>query len=143
MNLTTAAEYLASLPADRREAISKVRATILKNLPQGYEESIQFGMIGYGIPLSRYPNTYNGRPLEIAALANQKNYMALYLMAVYASPAIETWFKDEWAKTGKKLDMGKSCLRFKKLDDLPLELIGRTIAKVKPEDYILFYESHR
>jgi hypothetical protein len=133
-------ELIASLPPDRAEAISKVRGVIRANLPPGYVESMQYGMIGYGIPLERYPDTYNGQPLGYAALTNQKNHMALYLMSVYGSSDEERWFKQRYAESGKKLDMGKACLRFKRLEDLPLELIGETIARTPVERYIAGYE---
>ena len=140
---TTPKDYLASLPADRRKAISTLRALVRKNLPKGYREVMQWGMIGWVIPLSRYPDTYNGEPLCVAGLASQKNAMSLYLMTVYGNKDIETWFKTEYAKTGKKLDMGKSCLRFRTLEDLPLELIGRTIGRVSVDQYIATYERAR
>jgi uncharacterized protein YdhG (YjbR/CyaY superfamily) len=138
---TTVAKYLAELPPDRRAAIAKVRETILANLPEGYEEGMQFGMIGYCVPLSRFPNTYNGQPIGIAALASQKQYMALYLMSVYGDPKTEAWFRDAFAKAGKKLDMGKSCVRFKKLEDLPLDVIGQTIARVSVDQLIAQVEA--
>jgi uncharacterized protein DUF1801 len=136
-------ELLAGLPPERREALSKVREIILANLPPGYVESMQSGMIGYGIPLERYPNTYNGQPLGYAALANQKNHMSLYLMSVYGSPDEERWFKQRYAQSAKKLDMGKACLRFKRLEDLPLDLIGEAIARTPVERYIAGYEAAR
>jgi hypothetical protein len=137
----TVAEYLESLPADRRAAIERVRATILEHLPDGYEEGMQFGMIGYYVPLERYPDTYNGRPLQVAALANQKRYMALYLMAQYAGR--DSWFREEYAKRGLKLDMGKSCVRFRSLDELPLDLVGRAIAETPVDEFIRLYENAR
>ena len=97
-------------------------------------------MVGYYIPLSRYPQTYNGQPLAVAGFASQKGYMSLYLMSVYATPELGRWFEKEYAKTGKKLDMGKSCVRFKSLDDLPLDLIGKVIAKTSVEEFIGIYE---
>jgi hypothetical protein len=136
-------EYLDSLPPDRREAISKVRDVILRNLPPGYEEGVQYGMISYYIPLSRYPKTYNNQPLGLAALASQKNYMALYLMNIYADLETLNWFKDSYAKSGKKLDMGKSCIRFKRLEDLPLEIVGQAIMCNSVDDFIALYESSR
>jgi hypothetical protein len=139
---TTVEAYLEELPDDRRAAISAVRDVILKNLPKGYEEVINWGMITYQIPLERYPNTYNGQPLMFAALASQKNHMAVYL-CVCMSKEIETWFREEFRKAGKKLDMGKSCVRFKKLDDLPLAVIGKAIKKVSPKAYIAYYEHSR
>jgi len=136
-------EMIAGLPPDRAAAISRVREVILANLPPGYVESMQYGMIGYGIPLERYPDTYNGQPLGYAALANQKNHMSLYLMSVYGNPDEERWFKQRYAQTGKKLDMGKACLRFKRLEDLPLDLLGETIARTPVERYIAGYERAR
>jgi hypothetical protein len=138
---TTVKEYLDELPAERRKAISAVRKTIRKHLPEGFKEGMQYGMIGYFIPLKRYPTTYNGQPLGIAALASQKNYMALYLMAVYGDPKLEKWFKSAFAKAGKKLDMGKSCVRFKSLDDLPLDVIGEVVSSVSVDDFIARYEA--
>jgi Domain of unknown function (DU1801) len=135
--------YLADLPADRQQALSTVRQVVLDNLPEGYEETIEFGMITYAIPLSRYPNTYNGRPLGYVALASQKNYMSLYLMGVYATPGGEAEFRERYAETGKKLKMGKSCVRFGKVEDLPLDLIGATVASVSVDDYIDVYEASR
>jgi hypothetical protein len=134
--------YLEQLPADRRAAIAAVRDVIVKNLPKGYEETMNWGMISYQIPLGHYPNTYNGQPLMYAALASQKNHMAVYL-CVCMSKEIETWFREEFRKAGKKLDMGKSCVRFKKLDDLPLAVIGKAIKKVSPKAYIANYEKSR
>jgi Domain of unknown function (DU1801) len=140
---TTVEGYLASLPEDRRAAIGAVRDTILQHLPDGYEEGIQHGMLGYYIPLERYPDTYNGQPLGVAALASQKNYMSLYLNCVYSDEEQQAWFEQRWAQTGKKLDMGKSCVRFKRLDDLPLDVVGEAIARVPPEDFIAAYERSR
>ena len=140
---TTVDEYLAELPADRREAIGAVRAVILQHLPRGYEENMQYGMIGYVIPLERYPVTYNGQPLAYAALASQKNYMSLYLMNIYGDEETERWFTDQYKATGRKLDMGKSCVRFRKLEDLPLELIGDAIARTTVADFIERYEVSR
>jgi hypothetical protein len=99
-----------------------------------------YGMIGWYIPLERFPNTYNGQPLGLAALASHKNYMSLYLNSVYGDPRTEAWFKDRYAASGKRLDMGKSCVRFRRLDDLPLDVIGDTIARVDLESYVAWYE---
>jgi uncharacterized protein YdhG (YjbR/CyaY superfamily) len=140
----TVAEYLAALPEDRRAAIQAVRKVILKNLDDKYAEGIQYGMIGYFVPHSVYPAGYHcdpKQPLPFAGLASQKNHMALYLMCSYVNAEYEKWLRAEWAKTGKKLDMGKSCIRFKKLDDLPLDLIGRAIARVPAKKYIANCES--
>jgi hypothetical protein len=136
-NAKTVDKYIAGLPEDRRKEIKTVRNLILKHLPKGYEEGM-FGMIGYYVPLEDYPDTYNGQPLWIAGLAAQKNYNSLYLMAVYGNTKIEKWFKEKYKQSGKRLDMGKSCVRFKKAEDLPLELIAETIAKV-PRDALIKY----
>jgi hypothetical protein len=137
---TSIDDYLAGLPADRRAALSTVREVILKNLPQGYRETMAWGMISYGIPLDRYPNTYNKQPLALAALASQKNYISLYLMTVYGSREVEKWFKERYQASGKKLDMGKSCVHFRKADDLPLDLVGEVIGRVSVDEYIQQYE---
>jgi len=137
-------EYLAELPDDRREAISAVRATILKNLPKGYEEGMQYGMIGYYVPHSVYAPGYHcdpKQPLPFASLASQKNHMGFYFMCIYSNPELETWLRVAWAKTGKKLDMGKSCIRFKKLEDVPLKVVGQAIKKVPVKKFVEFYES--
>ena len=136
----TVDEYLASLPAERREVVSAVRDIVLRNLPAGYVETMAWGMIGYGIPLERYPNTYNGQPLAYAALAAQKNHFSLYLMGIYGIPERAARMKEAFQESGKKLDMGKACIRFRKLDDLPLEAIGEAVASLTPEQYIAYYE---
>lgn len=139
----TISGYLESLPFERREAIARVRKVIRDNLPPGYEEQMLMGMISYVVPLKRFPETYNGHPLMMAALASQKNHMALYLMCVYGHSESASWFREEFRKSGKRLDMGKACIRFKKIDDLPLELVGRSIARVPVEDYIAVYKKSR
>lgn len=141
---TTVDQYLASLPEDRRAAISAVREVILENLDDGYEEGIQYGMIGYYVPHKVFPAGYHcdpKQPLPFASLASQKSHMAVYLMCVYGQPEQEKWFRQAWAKTGKKLDMGKSCVRFKKLEDVALDVIGETIRRVPAKAYIAHYES--
>lgn len=140
---TTISEYLESLPPDRRKAVEQLCKIVRKNLPKGYEEGIEFGMPSWFVPLSRYPNTYNKRPLQIAAIASQKGYMSLYLTAVYGDPATRTWFQKAFADAGKKLDMGKSCVRFKALDDLPLDVIGKAVARVSVDAYLAQYEASR
>ena len=132
----TVAEYLSNLDGVRREAISAVRGVILDNLPDGYEEAMQFGMITYVVPLSVLANTYNGQPLMYVALASQKRYMSLYLTNVYGDESVEQWFRERYRAAGKKLDMGKSCVRFRKLDDLPLELVGEVVAKTPIADFV-------
>ena len=139
----TVKEYLESLPEDRREAISAVRDVILKHLPEGYQENMNWGMICYEVPLERYPNTYNKQPLGIAALASQKNYMAVYLTSIYSGGESEKKFREGFAAQGKKLDMGKSCVRFKKLDDLPLDVIGKAVAQWPVDDLVKHYEESR
>ena len=127
---STVEEYLSELPEDRRAAIESVRATILENLPDGYEEAMNWGMFTYQVPLETYPETYNGQPLMYAALASQKNHMAVYLTGIYISDESREEFEEAYRATGKRFDVGKSCVRFRKLDDLPLDLIGETIASV-------------
>lgn len=141
---TTVAEYLASLPADRRAEISAVREVIRKNLDRDYEEGMQYGMIGYYVPHRVYPQGYHcdpRQPLPFAGLASQKNHMSLYLMCVYLHGDQESAFRQAWAKTGKKLDMGKACVRFKKADDLALDVIGATIRGVPAKKYISVVET--
>jgi uncharacterized protein YdhG (YjbR/CyaY superfamily) len=133
---TAVEEYLAELPVERREAIETVRAKILEDLPAGYEEVMNWGMITYQVPLETYPDTYNKQPLMFAALASQKNHMAVYLTGIYISDESRDEFEAACRATGKRLDVGKSCVRFKKLDDLPLDLIGETIASV-PMDRLI------
>jgi hypothetical protein len=140
---STVDQYLAELPEDRRVAIATVRDAILRLLPDGYEEMMQYGMISYIVPQSRYPKTYNGQPLAIASIGNQKNYMAVYLNNVYSDRGTEQWFVDEYARTGKKLDMGKSCVRFKKLEDLAIDLIARAVARTPVDEFIAAYEAAR
>ncbi|MCH8271779.1 MAG: DUF1801 domain-containing protein [Candidatus Marinimicrobia bacterium] len=140
---TTVEEYISELPSDRTSDIKAVRQVILDNLPKGYVETMQYGMITYVVPFERYPNTYNGLPLGYISLASQKNYMALYLMNVYGNKEIESNFKNRYIASGKNLDMGKSCVRFKKLEDLPIDLIGETVAITTVEDFIKKYEESR
>jgi uncharacterized protein YdhG (YjbR/CyaY superfamily) len=136
-------QYLAELPADRRGAIMKVRTVILNNIPEGFKETMQYGMISYVIPIERYPNTYNRQPLAIVALASQKNYMSFYLMSIYGDEKKRAWFKKEHKKSGKKLNMGKSCVRFKKVEDLPLDLIAEAVARTSVKEFIERYEESR
>ena len=135
-NATTVHAYLSALPEDRRAAIAAVRQTILENLPPGYEEAMNWGMITYQVPLATRPDTYNGQPLMYAALASQKNHMAVYLTGIYMSEDARREFETAYEATGKRLDVGKSCVRFKRLDDLPLELIGECIASEEVESFV-------
>lgn len=139
----TVEEYLDELPPDRREVVSEVRQTILDNLPEGYVESMNWGMISYEIPLERYPDTYNKKPLAYAALAAQKNHYSIYLMGCYADSEQEAVLKEGFEQAGKRLDMGKSCVRFRKLDDVPLDVIAGVIASTTPEQFIAIYENAR
>ena len=139
----TVEDYLAELPPERRDAIEAVRDVVNANLPDGYRESMAFGMIGWGIPLEDYPDTYNGQPLGVVALASQKNHMALYLMGIYAVPGLEDWFREQYADRGLTIDMGKSCLRFKRLEQVPLDVIGEVVRRVPPDAYIAAYEDAR
>jgi hypothetical protein len=142
----TVSQYLESLPEERRTALQQIRTVILDHLPKGYQEGFQFGILSYYVPISLYPNGYlNDKKtgLPYLSLASQKNYMSLYLMCVYGDKKLAEWFETEYKKTGKKLDMGKSCLRFKKVEDLPLELIGEVISKVSVDDFIAQYETSR
>ncbi|MFQ5500679.1 MAG: DUF1801 domain-containing protein [Phycisphaerae bacterium] len=140
----TVDQYLAELPEDRRETLSAVRAVILKNLPKGYAEGMQYGAIGYYVPHSVYPPGYHcdpKQPLPFAGLASQKNYMTMSLMCVYGDPEHESWFRTAWTRTGKKLNMGKSCVRFRKLDDVALEVVGEAVRRVPAKKFIDFYET--
>jgi hypothetical protein len=132
-------EYLATLPDDRREAIRQVVEVVRQNLPAGFKEGMQVGMIAWYVPLSRLPETYNGQPLGLAAVANQKHYMSLYLNSVYGDPETEAWFRQAYAASGRRLDMGKSCVRFRRLSDLPLEVIGQAIARVDLDRFVARY----
>lgn len=139
----TVEEYNARLPPDRRAAIEAVRDVVRNNLPEGFEEGLAYGMITWYVPLTTFPDTYNGQPLGLAALASQKNYMALYLNNVYGDPETERWFRGRWATTGKRLDMGKSCVRFKRLEDLPLDVVGETIAQTRLDHFLDRYRDVR
>ena len=132
----TPEEYLTELDPARREAISAVRNVILDNLPDGYEEVMQFGMISYVVPVSAFPDTYNGQPLMYIALASQKQYMSLYLTSVYADKSVSDWFRQRYLATGKKLNMGKSCVRFRKLEDLPLDLVAEVTALTPLDEFV-------
>ena len=133
---TTVEQYIKELPDDRREAIETVRQVILENLPEGYEEVMNWGMITYQVPLETYPDTYNGKPLMYAALASQKNYMSVYLTGIYMDEAVKRKFEAAYRGTGKRYDVGKSCVRFRRLDDLPLDLIGESIALLRVNDFV-------
>lgn len=140
----TPEEYLETLTENRKEAVSLLRNTILENLPEGFEETMSYGMLGYIVPHSLYPKGYHAdpkQPLPFMSLASQKNYIALYHMGIYSDKQLLKWFTDAYPKHSKsKLDMGKSCIRFKKMDQIPYELIGELSKKITPEEWINTYE---
>lgn len=138
----TVDEYLVELPDDRRADIEAMREVILEHLPEGYDEVMRWGMITYEVPLERHPDTYNGQPLALASLAAQKNYNALYLTGVAYTEG-EDAFRDRYEKSGKKLDMGKSCLRYRSVDDVALDVIGDTIAGWPVDVYLEQYDRSR
>ena len=140
-NATTVEEYLAELPDDRRADVETIRNMVLENLPAGYIETMRWGMITYEVPLDIYPDTYNGQPLMFLALAAQKRHLALYLTNVAFVPGGEERFKARYLETGKKLDMGRSCLRFKSADDLASELVAETIRSTPLDEFIEGYEA--
>ena len=140
---TTVAAYLDELAPERRAAIATVRDAINAALPAGFVEGMSYGMIGWVVPLADFPDTYNGQPLAYAGLAAQKNGNSLYLNGVYASPDRAERFREAWAASGKKLDMGKSCLRFRRADDLALDVIRDEIAATTPAEFIAIYEATR
>jgi hypothetical protein len=139
----SAEEYVAALPEHRRGAIIAVRSLVKKHLPKGYAEFVSFGMLNYAVPLSRLPKTYNGEPLSYVALAAQKNYCSLYLMSVYGNKQHEAKLRSAFTAAGKKLDMGKSCIRFQTADDLPLDAVGEIIGSVPSEKWIEIFEASR
>lgn len=129
-------EYLAELPPERRSALEKVRQTILENLPEGYEETLNWGVITYQVPLEVYPDTYNKKPLMYAALASQKNHMAVYLTGIYLDEKLSQEFEQSYKATGKRYDVGKSCVRFRKLEDLPLPVIAKSIRALEMDEFV-------
>lgn len=136
-------DYIAELPADRHDALTELREVILENLPDGYEEAMNWGMITYQVPLATYPDTYNGKPLMYAALASQKNHFAVYLSGIYQDDGKRDAFLEAYKATGKRLDVGKSCVRFRKLDDVPFDVIGDAIAAVPVDEFVAVAESSR
>ncbi len=141
----TVAEYLESLSAERKEVVSKLRQVVRKNLPKGFEEVIGYGMIGYVVPFKLYPQGYHCNPkdpLPFMNIASQKNFVAVYHMGIYADEKLSKWFQGEYSKLDVgKLDMGKSCIRFKKMEQIPYQLIGELSSKITPSDWIVKYES--
>ncbi|MFG0274169.1 MAG: DUF1801 domain-containing protein [Phycisphaerales bacterium] len=139
----TVEAYLDSLPPDRREVIERVRAVINDNLPAGYAEGMQYGMIGWFVPHGVYPKGYHcdpKQPLPFVSLASQKNHMAVYLCTVYMTPEEQAWFERAWKAAGKRLDMGKSCVRFKSLDGVALEVLGEAVARWPAPKFVAAYE---
>ena len=140
----TPENYITQLPADRKEAINKLRSTILNNIPPGFQETISYGMIGFAVPLTAYPNGYHAgknQPLPFINIASQKNFVTLYHMGLYADENLLKWFKSEFPKCSKsRLDMGKSCIRFRNPDQIPYGLIGELVKKISPDDWINLYE---
>jgi len=139
----TVKQWLASVPAERKDAINAVRDAVNDHLPPGYEETVDWGMLAWVVPLATLPNTHNGHPLTLAALGAHTKLMTLYLMTVYSDPKVRREFQIAYKKTGKKLDMGGCCVHFKKLDDLPLDVVGDTIARVAVDEYVERYETSR
>src|SRR5690348_8256182 len=140
---TTAARFLATLPAARRAALSRVRSAVRKHLPRGYQEVVVGKMIVYQVPPSVYPDTYNGQPLWYAAIAAEKNYLTLHLLTVYGSGPLKTKLEDGFRAAGKKLDMGKACIRFQKADDLALDAVGDVVASVPLEKFVAVAQAAR
>jgi hypothetical protein len=143
MAIETVDEYLDSLPDDRREAIEAVAEAVRKGLPDGYAEELRWGMISWEIPLATYPDTYNGQPLAYVSLASQKNHMSLYLMGIYSDEGNRAWFEQALEDRSIKLDIGKSCVRFKKLESLPLDLVTDAVSRFTVDEYIDAYEKSR
>lgn len=140
---STVEEYFAGLSEERRAVVSVVREVILRHLPAGYQERPAWGGICYEVPLDQYPHTYNGQPLAYVALTAQKNHFALYVMSLYDCSGDHGELRDAFARAGKRLDMGKACIRFRKLDDLPLDVIGALIASTAPDTYVARCEAAR
>lgn len=142
---TSPEDYLNELPTDRKSAVAKLRNTLLENLPEGFQECVSYGMLGYVVPHSIYPNGYHCNPktpLPFMALASQKNFIALHHMGIYADTKLLDWFVAEYPKHAKfKLDMGKGCIRFKKVDDIPFDLVAELAKKISVADWIKTYES--
>lgn len=140
---TTVEDYISELDSDRQESIAAVRKIILKNIDPAFQEQMQYGMIGYSVPHSIYPPGYHcdpKQPLPFAALASQKNYMSLYLISAYNDTEFDSWIRDAFEKLGKKLDMGKCCIRFKKLSDLPLDVVAEAFRRVRCDQFVKSYE---
>lgn len=142
-NTQTVEEYIQELPEYRRETIEEMRELILDNLPEGYEETISWGMINYEIPLEKYPDTYNNQPLTYVGLSAQENHNALYLMSVYQDEDLQDWLEEQFEEENKEMDMGRSALRFHNVNDLPLDAIAKIISSQTPDEFIEAYEETR
>ena len=142
----TVDEYVSALPSDRREAIQAVRDAVNRRLPKGYEEGISYGMIGWYVPHSIYPAGYHcdpRLPLPFAGLASQKNHMSFHVMSLYMSSKDRGWFEDAWKKAGKKLEMGAACVRFRRVEDVALDVLGEAVARCPVDEWIRIYEAAR
>jgi len=142
-NATSVNEYLNEIPPERKRELSIVRAQIIKSLNKGFSEAMNWGMISYEVPLKTFAETYNGKPLMFAALASQKDHMALYLTTVYADPEINKWFRYKFEESGHKLDMGDSCIRFKSASDLPLDVISEIISRTNVDEFVAYFKRKR
>lgn len=141
----TVPEYLASLPEDRRAILDSLRAIILKNIDKGFEERMGYGMMGYAVPHSIFPAGYHcdpKQPLPFAGMASQKQGISLYMMGLYMDPSLKNWFVTAWKATGKKLDMGAACIRFKRLEDVPLDVVAEAFRRMKLKQYVATYEAN-
>lgn len=142
----TVDDYIKELPEDRKAAITKLRSVIKKHLPKGFKEGMGYGMMGYFVPHSIYPAGYHCNPkdpLPFMGMASQKNFISFYHMGIYGDPKLLKWFTDEYSKAGVgKLDMGKSCVRFKKMENIPFDLIGKLVSKISVDDWIACYEKN-
>lgn len=145
-NAASPEEYISTLPDDRKDAVDKLRKVINKNIPKGFEEVMNYGMLGWVVPHKTYPAGYHcdpKQPLPFINLASQKNYISFYHMGLYSDGPLLDWFRKEWSKvSSKKLDMGKCCVRFKKPDDIPFDLFGQLVKKITPTQWVEIYEKH-
>ena len=142
-DIQTPEDYVSSLDPARQELVGAIRSAVNNSIQDGFNEIIDFGMISWVVPLERFPNTYNGHPTMYISLASQKNYVSLYLMAIYADAELSGWFQAEYAKLGRKPNMGKSCVRFKKLEDVPLDLIREAAGMFSVDGYLEALQHHQ
>lgn len=140
---TTVKDYLAELPEEKLKTVAAVRSALRENMPKGYVEQMQYGMITYAVPFKHFADTYNGQPLGYVSIAAQKNHFAVYLMGIYGDEKLRKWFEAEYKKSGKRMDIAKACVRFKRLEDLPLELVGEAVSKMPMDDFVALYEKAR